>query len=237
MTRPWQILDYGAGLGQQQMDYDRQLLDRHSQNLDFPCTLRFYSWQPAAISLGFHQKQYPDHWNAIAKQYQLEIVRRPSGGRAVLHYGDLTYAVITEVNGRSHRQVYEAICEFLIKGFARLGVELSYGKAGRGYIHNPSCFSTATNADLVIGDGRKLIGSAQVYRHNSVLQHGSIAIAPNYDLLRALFTDDIPIVGYQEIAPVLNLDQSFDQKFDQSVSQIIEQLTQSARQYLLTELL
>jgi lipoate-protein ligase A len=231
MTRPWQILDYEIGMGQQQMDRDRELLDRHSQNVDFPCTLRFYRWYPAAISLGFHQRQYPDHWDAIAKQYQLDIVHRPSGGRAVLHYGDLTYAVVTEAGGemRSRRQVYASICEFLIRGFAELGVPLTYGKAGRGYIHNPSCFSTATNADLVIADGRKLIGSAQVYCHNSVLQHGSIAIAPNYELLKALFADDVPIVGYQEMAT--NLD------FEQSVNHIIAKLTQAARQYLLTELL
>ena len=214
------------------MELDHTWLDRHSQDPQSPSILRFYRWNPTAISLGFHQKHYPDHWNAIAEQHHLDIVRRPSGGRAVLHQGDLTYAVITnvEVNGkeRSHREMYEYICEFLIQGFAKLGIALTYGNSGRGYIHNPSCFSTATNADLVIADGRKLIGSAQVYRHNSVLQHGSIAIAPNYGLLRELFQSEVPIVGCEELLPNL---------YEDLILELIKTLSESARQHFQAEFL
>jgi len=216
------------------METDNSLLDCHSQNLnqsvDSPTILRFYRWTPPAISLGFHQKQYPDRWNAIAQKHHLDIVHRPSGGRAVLHKGDLTYSVITDVNGdnfrRSHREVYEYICQFLIDGLKKLGVSLEYGQAGRGYIHNPSCFSTATNADLVIADGRKLIGSAQVYRHNSVLQHGSIAIAPDFDLLTELFQTEVPIVGYQELVGRKRQDDHQD-----LIPKLIEVLSESARQH------
>ncbi len=212
------------------MDLDNSLLDRHSQDPQSPSILRFYRWNPNAISLGFHQKQYPDRWNTIAQKHNLDIVRRPSGGRAVLHKGDLTYAVITNVefdgniNGkrRSRREVYEYICEFLIQGFAKLGITLNYGQAGRGYIHNPSCFSTATNADLVIADGRKLIGSAQVYRHNSVLQHGSISIAPDRELLTELFEAEVPIVGYQELK---------QNPQEELISELIEVLSQVAREH------
>lgn len=229
MHKYWQIIPYSEASGQLQMEMDNSLLERHSQDPQSPSFLRFYRWTPAAISLGFHQKQYPEHWNAIAESHHLEIVRRPSGGRAVLHKGDLTYAVVTHVNAngklRSHREVYEHICEFLIQGFAALGIGLSYGTAGRGYIHNPSCFSTATNADLVIADGRKLIGSAQVYRHNSVLQHGSIAIAPDHQLLTALFQTEVPVVGYQELAP------SDDTDLDVTMK-LISALSQSAQHYL-----
>jgi lipoate-protein ligase A len=206
------------------MDLDNSLLDRHSQDPQATSILRFYRWNPPAISLGFHQKQYPDRWNAIAQKHNLDIVCRPSGGRAVLHRGDLTYAVITNVDidgeRRSRREVYEYICEFLIQGFAKLGITLNYGQSGRGYIHNPSCFSTATNADLVIADGRKLIGSAQVYRHNSVLQHGSIAIAPDRELLTELFEAEVPIVGYQELK---------QNSQEELIPELIEVLTQAAR--------
>lgn len=214
------------------MDLDNSLLDDHSQNPHSSSILRFYRWTPPAISLGFHQKQYPDRWNAIAEEQHLDIVRRPSGGRAVLHKGDLTYAVITstntdennpDANKRSHREVYEYICEFLIQGFAELGISLTYGQSGRGYIHNPSCFSTATNADLVISDGRKLIGSAQVYRHNSVLQHGSIAIAPDHKLLTELFQTDVPIVGYQELIQ--------NQQHENLIIELIEVLSKAARKH------
>ncbi len=232
MNHLLQLIPYTEGSGKFQMETDNSLLDRHSQasnqDLESSSILRFYRWTPPAISLGFHQKQYPDRWNAIAEQHHLDIVQRPSGGRAVLHKGDLTYSVITHVNSnghkRSHREVYEHICQFLIDGFEKLGISLTYGQAGRGYIHNPSCFSTATNADLVIADGRKLIGSAQVYRHNSVLQHGSIAIAPDHGLLKKLFQTEVPIVGYQELAK--NLDRN-DQDL---VDELIAVLSESAQQ-------
>ena len=221
---------YAEASGKLHMELDNDLIDRHSQDSNSPSILRFYGWNPPALSLGFHQKQYPDRWQAIAARHDLDIVRRPSGGRAVLHKGDLTYAVITTVDidgkRRSHREVYEYICEFLIQGFAKLGISLTYGTSGRGYIHNPSCFSTATNADLVIADGRKLIGSAQVYRHNSVLQHGSIAIAPDYELLTELFQTEVPIVGYQE----LSLSKMID-------SELIKVLSNAARQHFQTEFL
>lgn len=237
MNKSWRLIPYAETSGKVHMELDNFLLDRHSQDPQSPSILRFYRWNPPAISLGFHQKQYPDRWNAIAKQHHLDIVSRPSGGRAVLHKGDLTYAVITSSNNtdgdkRSHREVYEYICEFLIKGFAELGITLTYGQSGRGYIHNPSCFSTATNADLVIADGRKLIGSAQVYRQNSaqssVLQHGSIAIAPDHKLLTELFQTEVPIVGYQELVenPHQNL-----------ITELIRVLSESARKHFQTEFL
>ncbi|MBD2179097.1 lipoate--protein ligase family protein [Pseudanabaena sp. FACHB-1998] len=217
------------------MELDNFLLEQHSLDPESSSILRFYRWTPPAISLGFHQKQYPDRWNAIAQQYQLEIVRRPSGGRAVLHQGDLTYAVITNVEiegkSRSHREMYEYICGFLIQGFASLGISLNYGKSGRGYIHNPSCFSTATNADLVINDGRKLIGSAQVYRRNSVLQHGSIAIAPDHHLLTELFQTEVPIVGYQELL------QEHNTESEMMIMELIKVLSESARQHFCTQFL
>ncbi|WP_434685141.1 lipoate--protein ligase family protein [Pseudanabaena minima] len=244
MNKQWQLVPYSEISGKLQMALDNSLLDLHSQDPQSPSILRFYRWTPPAISLGLHQKQYPVRWNAIAQKHNLDIVRRPSGGRAVLHQGELTYAVITSADicgdkvsefddntfgrKRSHREIYEYISEFLIRGFANLGINLSYGKAGRGYIHNPSCFSTATNADLVIADGRKLIGSAQVYRHNSVLQHGSISINPNYKLLTELFQAEVPIVGYQELAWNTHKDLAVE---------IIDVLSQSARDYFQTEFL
>ncbi|WGS71834.1 lipoate--protein ligase family protein [Pseudanabaena galeata] len=239
MNKQWQLVPYSEISGKLQMALDNSLLDLHSQDPQSPSILRFYRWTPPAISLGLHQKQYPVRWNAIAQKHNLDIVRRPSGGRAVLHQGELTYAVITSADigefddntfgrKRSHREIYEYISEFLIQGFAKLGINLSYGKAGRGYIHNPSCFSTATNADLVIADGRKLIGSAQVYRHNSVLQHGSISINPNYRLLTELFQAEVPIVGYQELAWNTHKDLAVE---------IIDVLSQSARDYFQAEFL
>ena len=168
------------------MAIDCWLLEQHL--LGHPSSLRFYNWSPSAISLGYHQRQYPEYWQDIVWQGEkVELVRRPTGGRAVLHQGDLTYAVVTSRLAGSRIQMYEKICEFLIQGWRSLNVELHYGTAGRGYIHNPNCFGTATSADLVTVDNCKLIGSAQLRRGNAILQHGSIRLQPNAELFATVF--------------------------------------------------
>ncbi|MBF2077041.1 MAG: lipoate--protein ligase family protein [Synechococcales cyanobacterium T60_A2020_003] len=205
------------------MAIDTWLLDQHRHG-QHPPTLRFYTWNPAAISLGYHQRQYPEHWHNLQWQGQtLDRVRRPSGGRAVLHQGDLTYAVIGSGFEGSRMQAYQRICEFLIAGWRSLGVTLTYGQAGRGYIHNPNCFGTATVADLVLPDGTKLIGSAQLRRGNAILQHGSIRLATDLDLYRAVFPDE-PEAAYR--MPTLP-DPLGSLSFDQTVAVVISALKQA----------
>jgi lipoate-protein ligase A len=169
------------------MALDHWLLEQHQQG-NHPPTLRFYTWEPAAISLGYHQRQWPQFWSELCWQGQpVDLVRRPTGGRAVLHQGDLTYAVVLSGLSGSRMEAYQQICEFLIQGWRSLGVELHYGQAGRGYIHHPNCFGTATVADLVLPDGAKLIGSAQLRRGTAILQHGSIRLQPDAKLFRQVF--------------------------------------------------
>lgn len=173
--------------GKVQMAVDEWLLEQHRLGLH-PPALRFYTWCPAAISLGYHQRRWPDFWENLSwKNSKLDLVRRPTGGRAVLHQGDLTYAVITSGISGSRMEVYQKLCEFLIVGWRSLNVNLHYGKAGRGYIHNSNCFATATGADLLLDNGSKLIGSAQVYRDGAILQHGSIQLQPDESLFAQVF--------------------------------------------------
>ena len=173
------------------MAIDSWLLEQHRLGLH-PPTLRFYRWLPVAISLGFHQKRYPEQWQTLTWNDQpVELVRRPSGGRAVLHQGDLTYAVIASGFSSNRMQAYQEICTFLIRGWQSLGIDLAYGEAGRGYIHNPNCFGTATAADLVTPDGVKLIGSAQLRRSNAILQHGSMRLAPDPKLFEQVFGTEL----------------------------------------------
>ncbi len=171
------------------MAIDRWLFDQHHQG-HHPPTLRFYTWSPVAISLGYHQQHWPNEWNQLTWHGQpIDLVRRPTGGRAVLHQGDLTYMVVTSGLGRDRRHSYHTLCSFLIQGWQTLGVTLAYGQAGRGYIHNPNCFGTATAADLVMADGTKLIGSAQLHSGEAVLQHGSIRLNPDPALFAQVFGD------------------------------------------------
>lgn len=187
MGQVWRLIPSIAAPGLIQMAIDRWLLEQSVQGLH-PPSLRFYTWTPAAISLGYHQRDYPPHWRSLVYQdYPVDLVRRPTGGRAVLHQGDLTYAVVTAVQHRNRLQNYQALCEFLIQGWRSLGLPLRYGEALRGYHQTANCFHLATGADLVLASGAKLIGSAQVYRQHQVLQHGSMQLAPDPALWQQVF--------------------------------------------------
>jgi lipoate-protein ligase A len=191
---PWRIIPPQSAAGALHMKVDLWLLEQHRQGR-VPSTLRFYTWSPPAISLGFHQRIWPDAWNSLQWQDQaIDLVRRPTGGRAVLHQGDLTYAIITSDQPGNRQETYRYLCEFLVAGWRSLGVELTYGVAGRGYIHNPNCFGTATNADLVTSTGYKFIGSAQLRRGNAILQHGSMRLAPDANLFQQVFGGDRPMI-------------------------------------------
>ncbi|AFY35894.1 biotin/lipoate A/B protein ligase family protein [Calothrix sp. PCC 7507] len=183
----WRLIPLIAASGNVQMAIDCWLLSQH-QSGQHPPTLRFYTWSPPAISLGYHQRQYPEYWQHLTWEGEkLDLVRRPTGGRAVLHQGDLTYAIVTSGLIGSRLQAYQKICEFLIQGWRSLDVELHYGTDGRGYIHNPNCFGTATGADLILPNGAKLIGSAQLRRGGAILQHGSMRLQPDADLFAQVF--------------------------------------------------
>ncbi|MFM1841802.1 MAG: hypothetical protein RLZZ490_535, partial [Cyanobacteriota bacterium] len=156
-------------------------------------TLRFYDWSATTISLGCFQKSWPDDWRRLTWQAKpLELVKRPTGGRAVLHQDSLTYSLVMPKGKRKRQDLYPCICQFLIQAWQRLGVELTFGGAGRGYIHNPSCFNTATAADLVATTGDKLIGSAQRQTPTGLLQHGSMVWDGDRRLFEQVFQQPAP---------------------------------------------
>jgi len=186
----WRLIPLLITTGKLQMAIDKWLLHQHLQGKITP-TLRFYTWQPVSISLGYHQKFYPEYWQNLTWQgTPVDIVRRPTGGRAVLHQGDLTYSLITSGLSGSRIESYKAICEFLIQGWRSLGIELSYGSAGRGYINNPNCFGTSTVADLILPNGKKFIGSAQARKQGTILQHGSMMLAPDVEFFNYVFSNE-----------------------------------------------
>lgn len=168
------------------MAADVWLLDQHRQGM-MPPTLRFYTWSSPTLSLGYHQRRYPAHWPEITWQGRpLSWVRRPTGGRAVLHEGDLTYSLVTSGWPGRRQAVYRQICGFLQLGWQRLGMPLGFGDRPPSG-HNPNCFATATAADLVTPQGYKFIGSAQLWRQGAVLQHGSMRLGPTNQHLQAQF--------------------------------------------------
>ncbi len=192
LNSSWRLIPLLSASGSIQMAIDRWILEQH-QGGKHPPVLRFYTWASPTISLGYHQRRWPASWQQLTwQETPVELVRRPTGGRAVLHQGDLTYMVVTSGLAGKRLETYQRICEFLIQGWRSLGISLHYGLAGREYAHNPNCFGTATGADLVCADGYKLIGSAQLQRGKAVLQHGSMRLEPDSQLFTKVFGEAAP---------------------------------------------
>lgn len=184
----WRYIPPLAAAGRVQMAIDRWLLEECAAGR-IGGALRFYSWSPPALSLGYHQRSFPPAWRGLRWRGEpVDLVRRPTGGRTVLHQGDLTYAVVGSGFATARSQAYRDICQFLVAGFGELGIDLHYGSAQAGTArNNPNCFALATGADLVLADGTKVVGSAQVVQRRVVLQHGSIAIAVDPALFKQVF--------------------------------------------------
>ncbi|MEL6332939.1 MAG: biotin/lipoate A/B protein ligase family protein [Cyanobacteria bacterium J06626_26] len=192
MATVWRLILPMEASGSIQMAIDEWLLEQHRQGKS-PACLRFYTWAPIAISLGYHQHHYPEHWQNLQWNNQtIDLVRRPSGGRAVLHQGDLTYSLITSGYSGRRRDVYAHLCKFLIEGWRSLGIALHLGADQQSYQRSHNCFGTSTAADLVMDNGYKLIGSAQLYRERCILQHGSMRLLPNQALVEKVF--GVPIM-------------------------------------------
>ena len=108
----------------------------------------------------------------------------------MLHHGDLTYSLVNAMEGYTRKEAYVYLCQFLIEAWAKLGRSLQFGAAVRGYHHETNCFRLATGADLVDSGGQKFVGSAQLWRGSTVLQHGSMRLDPNAALQTLVFGPD-----------------------------------------------
>jgi lipoate-protein ligase A len=186
-VKNWRLLNTGFLPGMLNMAIDRALLEMHAKG-DTPPTLRFYQWRPAAISLGYFQRR-PKIDRELCREMGLDIVQRPSGGRAVLHQGDLTYAVIAgKQDGIPGEAIaaYCLICEGLLMGFRLLGIqgELRQGKEKSS--QRDICFLSGAVGDI-LHDNRKFVGSAQSWHSTSLLQHGSIILEPQVETLVKLW--------------------------------------------------
>ncbi|MCP9774786.1 lipoate--protein ligase family protein [Cyanobium sp. WAJ14-Wanaka] len=166
--------------GSWQMALDRWLLDQGRP------AFRLYRWQRPTLSLGFHQQQWPSHWSSLAEQGVIDMVRRPSGGRAVLHAGDLTYALVWPGAPANRQEAYRLCCTWLQRAFAAMGEPLQFGDQ-QLLGSSGNCFALRTPADLVNARGVKRIGNAQLWRQGNLLQHGSIPVNPPPELWQQLF--------------------------------------------------
>jgi lipoate-protein ligase A len=181
------VIDDDARDGAANMARDRALLDAMEARLlageQAPApVLRFYSWSPACVSTGRHQL-LDDACHADACIAEgVEIVQRPTGGRAVLHDDEITYAIVASASGAFEGAGVERgaalIARALARGLASLGAPVD---AVRGVAPSSprgareACFLSASRSELVL-QGRKIVGSAQMKGRAAILQHGSIPL-------------------------------------------------------------
>ncbi len=174
----WQLLMTGKSSGHFNMDFDLNLARTCKPNEAF---FRLYQWQPYCISLGANQN-YDDINIAKANQDNIEIVKRPTGGRAILHAEEITYAVVMPVNRFTPKEIYEKISSALIKGLELYNPLLADSELEKlqpnfpQILKQPSgvlCFGSTAKNEVKFA-GKKIIGSAQRKLNNVVLQHGSI---------------------------------------------------------------
>jgi lipoyl(octanoyl) transferase len=191
-TTEWRLLDTGMRDGAENMAIDEAIVTAHSEG-KVPPTIRFYGWNPATLSIGYFQKANKEVDMERLREHGLGFVRRPTGGRAVLHDQELTYSVVVSEDypdmPTTVTQSYRVISTGLLYGFRRLQLaaemvplETEEEKVRYASLGSAACFDSPSNYELVV-EGRKVAGSAQTRQKGVILQHGSILLDMDVDLL------------------------------------------------------
>ncbi len=188
-NRTFEFLESGFLTGAENMkiDFERAMAVSKGEK---SAMLRLYGWKPWAVSLGYNQKE-TDIDKFLCEKESFDIVRRPTGGRAVLHAEELTYSVCVNLPEKMNmHDAYRGIHLFLLKAMQDTGIEnLDFKKSQmnmREFYSRPemsaSCFAAAAQYEIEYM-GRKVVGSAQRMFGRTLLQHGSILLDKGYERL------------------------------------------------------
>lgn len=206
----WHKLIDGLADGKTHMAHDRELLQTYVPGTSQPI-LRFYQWAKPTLSVG--RLQHLDQGlQERCHQHQVPIVKRPTGGQAILHDGDFTFSVIASTAdgfAAGVLETYRQIATALIAGFQGLGIHAQIGSLQRPNRDEPHCFQQVTGADIQF-NGQKLIGSAQYRRRQTFLQQSVIYL--NRSSLEALlFPGTTPAICYlNDVLPEISTEQLRD---------------------------
>ncbi|MEM7243792.1 MAG: biotin/lipoate A/B protein ligase family protein [Acidobacteriota bacterium] len=181
---PWRLLRDQPLAGPENMARDRALLDVMEEQLaagESPAPiLRFYDWSPPTLSFGRGQKIEQAADLEACRREGVDLVRRPTGGRGVLHDQELTFGVIAPATGplagTGVSRAAAALAAALADGLCRLGVPAAIARGLPGLAHRErrgACFGSTSREELTV-DGRKLCGAAQFRGRGALLEHGSL---------------------------------------------------------------
>jgi len=200
----WRFVDTGPGDPFFNMALD-EAIARTVACGQAPPTIRVYSWRPAAVSIGYAQRAQQVIDLKKCARHGVPVVRRLTGGRAVLHQREVTYSVIA---GRrqwgsadSVTGIYKRIGLALVAGLQTLGIDAELSRPRQDRTRPPRrsgdahpCFSSAGRYEVMVGE-RKLIGSAQRWLEDAVLQHGSVLLGAEHSRLAELLPDQRETAG------------------------------------------
>ncbi|MBW6465553.1 MAG: lipoate--protein ligase family protein [Brevefilum sp.] len=204
----WRLIEHPPAQGAWNMAVDEAILESVYNNQSLP-TLRLYAWQPACLSLG-HAQPFAEVNTQVLVAQGWDVVRRPTGGRAILHVDELTYSVIAPQSEPRVKggvlESYLRLSEALLEALRSLGLNPQANEKAansNSKAPNPVCFEVPSNYEITV-KGKKLIGSAQARRKDGLLQHGAL---PLYgDLTRIISALKFPDAAAQSEAQARLLD-------------------------------
>jgi len=195
MRYQWRLVLDPPLPGKLNMEKDLEIMEAVAEGYS-PPTLRLYQWSPYAVSLGYFQDEKEVVDLQACREAGLDVVRRPTGGRAVLHAEELTYSIVVPeahpfIDNGGVIDAYRSISRGLLTAFNLLGITASLTpEAGeRPNLTPGSCFDTPSAYEIQV-KGKKVVGSAQLRRDGIVLQHGAILFRLPADLYSRVLKKD-----------------------------------------------
>lgn len=191
MQETWALLDSGHHDAAINMAIDEALLEWHSEE-KIPPTIRFYGWKNPTLTVGHFQNVEKTIDFEGIKKHRCEFVRRLTGGSAVLHDDELTYSIVVRESHpkipQSVNKAYYVLAQGLLEGYRLLGIDADFAIPERELFKERSavCFEVPAIYEMVV-DGKKVSGNAQTRKLGVLLQHGSIPLSFDADMLFDLF--------------------------------------------------
>ncbi len=215
------FIDFEVHSAKYNMEFDEKLLCKcEKEDIDF--ALRFYAWEVPSVTLGRNQIESGVN-EEFCKNNNIPIVRRVTGGRALLHDKELTYCVVCNKkilkDGNNIMADYKELSGILLKALNSVGIEAYYGDKLKSNVGAGYCMNLSTICDINV-NGKKFIGSAQYRKNTHILQHGSIPFSFDRELLKNIFPQELDfthIISLSEISPKLDV-----QKFMKAIKLCFE---------------
>jgi lipoate-protein ligase A len=180
-TRAFRFIYSGAHTGSMNMAMDEAVFIGLREGISHPM-IRIYRWEPPTISIGYFQSADDIDFRKCRSD-GIDVVRRMTGGRAVLHHEELTYSILfasRDFYPFVKKEIFLFIARCLVDSLRSLGIESQVAEKTRGDLRSANCFASPAQYEIESLEQGKLIGSAQVLRDGVVLQHGAIPLTTSY---------------------------------------------------------